>query len=436
MDIGTLPGVFDILPKAKDLWRSSYLWQYVEAVCRKLAHDYALSEIRTPLIERADLFCRAVGEETDIVAKEMYVFQDRGGREIALRPEGTVSVMRALIENNEFTPIQTMRYFYIGPMFRYDRPQAGRYRQHHQFGVEIVGIEAPEQDAEAIAMMMQLFSRLGLPHLTAHINSLGNATSRANFREALLKYLEAHIGSMSEDSQRRFVRNPLRILDSKDPHDQEIVAKAPSILDYLSHEDGAHFERVKEMLSALGIPYHVSPLLVRGLDYYQKTVFEVTSGKLGAQNSLGGGGRYDGLLQQLGGPELPLFGFGTGLERIIQVLIREGLAEKISPPELTLVIVPMDEKARGKALSFAEELRRRSVRCLVDYTGKRIKNAVAAAADAGACWLLVLGERELETGVGALKFLADGAQTEVSLDQVDVLVHRLLSRHGEKEAVQ
>lgn len=430
MDVCSLPGVFDILPSPNDLWRSSYLWQYVEHVCRKLADDYAFSEIRTPIIERADLFCRAVGDETDIVSKEMYVFQDRGGREIALRPEGTASVMRALIEQNVYSPVQTMRYFYIGPMFRYERPQAGRFRQHHQFGVEVVGIGAPEQDAETIAMMMQLFARLGLPHLTAHINSLGDATCRANFREALLKYLSAHLTSMSEDSQRRFDRNPLRILDSKDPRDQEILSSAPSILDYLSHEDAGHFARVKEMLGQLSIPFHISPLLVRGLDYYQKTVFEVTSGKLGAQNSLGGGGRYDGLLQQLGGPDLPLFGFGTGLERIIQVLIKEGLSEKIPPTTLTLVIVPLDEKSKGKALFFAEELRRRSVRCLVDFTGKRIKNAVAAAADAGAEWLLVLGERELETGVGSLKFLADGTQTEVSLDQLDVFVHLLHSRHG------
>lgn len=433
MAIQSPTGVFDILPCVpNDPWRAVHLWQHVEAVCKQLAQDYGFSEIRTPLFERAELFKRSIGDETDVVAKEMYVFEDRGGRELALRPEGTASVIRALVAAGVFTPINALRYYYIGPMFRYERPQAGRFRQHHQFGIEVFGVAAPEQDAELIAMMMELYHRLGLPHLKAYINSLGDPACRAQFREALLQYLSSHLSSMSEDSQRRFERNPLRILDSKDHRDQEVVRGAPSILDYLSPEDDAHFKRVQELLTVLKIPFEVSPLLVRGLDYYQRTVFEVTSGKLGSQNTVGGGGRYDGLLKQLGGPDLPCIGFGTGLERILHLMLKEGLCNDVVPLSLTLVILPLDEKAKARGLVLAEDLRQRSVRTLVDFSGRKIKQSISAAAEAGGEWLLVLGERELETGKGSLKYLKDGSQTEVSLDSLDVLVHLLNSRHAKE----
>ncbi len=433
MSIQLPTGVFDIVPSAPDdQWREVHLWQYVEGVCRQVAADYGLSEIRTPIFERSELFKRSVGVETDIVSKEMYLFQDRGGRELALRPEGTASVIRSLVSSGNFSPVTALRYFYIGPMFRYERPQAGRFRQHHQFGVEVFGISAPEQDAELISLVMHLYQRLGLPHLKAFINSLGDAGCRSRFREALLAYLSDHVKNMSEDSQRRFERNPLRILDSKDPADQVIVAKAPSILDFLSPEDRIHFNRVQELLTALDIPYEVNPLLVRGLDYYQRTVFEVTSGKLGAQNTVGGGGRYDGLLGQLGGPDLPSIGFGTGLERIIQLLIKENLTDRAVKAPITLVILPIDEKAKMYALQLAEALRSKSVRCLIDYSGKKVKQSVAHASDIGAQWLLVVGDKELETGVGSLKYLQDGSKTEVSLQQLDVLVHLLHFRHAKE----
>lgn len=433
MAIQSPTGVFDILPKVpNDPWRATHLWQYLEHVCRQIAQDYGFSEIRTPLFERVELFKRSIGDETDVVSKEMYVFEDRGGRELALRPEGTASVIRALVQEGLFSPVNSLRFFYIGPMFRYERPQAGRFRQHHQFGVEVFGVGAPEQDAEMIALLMQLFHRLGLPHLKAYINSLGDPDCRSRFKDALLRYLAAHLTSMSEDSQRRFVSNPLRILDSKDPRDQAVVQKAPSILDYLCPEDDAHFKRVQELLTILKIPFEVTPLLVRGLDYYQRTVFEVTSGKLGSQNTVGGGGRYDGLLKQLGGPDLPSVGFGAGLERILHLMLKEGLCDFVAPPFITLVILPLDEKAKARGLMLAEELRQKSVRTLVDFTGKKIKQSVAAAAEAGGEWLLVLGERELETGKGSLKYLKDGSQTDVSLDNLDVLVHLLNSRHAKE----
>jgi histidyl-tRNA synthetase len=430
MEIQSPPGVFDIMPFVSDEpWRQTHLWQYVEGVIKKLAFDYGFFEFRTPIFERAELFLRGIGEETDIVSKEMYVFPDRGGRELALRPEGTAPVMRALVEHGIKSPIQALRYFYIGPMFRYERPQAGRFRQHHQFGVELLGVSAPEADAEVISLLYQLYERLGLTNLKVHMNSLGDGECRTRFREALLEYLRGHLSTMSEDSQRRFDKNPLRILDSKDPNDKKVLEGAPSILSYLNSSDAAHFARIQELLTLIKVPFEISPLLVRGLDYYQRTVFEVTSGKLGAQNSVGGGGRYDGLLKQLGGPDLPSIGFGVGLERVIQLLLQEGIAEHIQPPQLTLMILPLDDNAKTKAFLLVEELRKRSVRSVVDFTGRKLKQAVAASVDAGAEWLLVLGERELETGKGSLKYLADGTLTEVSLDQIDVLVHLLHSRH-------
>lgn len=429
MTIQSLTGVFDILPEVReDEWRSVHLWQYVEAVCRQLAADYAFSEIRTPMFERVELFKRSIGDETDIVSKEMYVFQDRGGREIALRPDGTASTIRALVSEGKFSPVQALRYFYIGPMFRYERPQAGRFRQLHQFGVEVFGNNSAEQDAEMIVMLMNLYRRLGLPHLKAHINSLGDAECRLKFREALLGYLRNHVSSMSEDSQRRFDRNPLRILDSKDAHDQEVLKGAPLILDYLGAEEASHFRRVQELLTSLEISFEVSPMLVRGLDYYQKTVFEVYSGKLGAQNAVGAGGRYDGLLKQLGGPDLPSIGWAAGIERMIQLMIKEGLCSSLTAPKITMAILPLDEKSKTKALQLAEDLRKRSVRTLVDFSGKKLKQAISSAVDARVEWVLILGERELETGKGALKYLEDGSQTEVSLESLDVLVHLLNSR--------
>lgn len=433
MSIQIPTGVFDIVPVCiNEPLRQVHLWQYVEKICRQVALDYGLFEIRTPYFERAELFKRGVGEETDIVSKEMYLFQDRGGRELSLRPEGTASVIRSLVSDGRFSPVTALRYYYIGPMFRYERPQAGRFRQHHQFGVEIFGIAAPEQDAEIIALQMQIYRVLGLSDLTVHINSLGDVGSRAAFRTALVSYLEDHVDAMSEDSKRRFIKNPLRILDSKDEADKRIIAKAPNILDFLSQPDRIHFERVLELLEALQIPFEVSPCLVRGLDYYQRTVFEVTTGKLGSQNSIGGGGRYDGLLAKLGGPDFPSIGFAMGIERIIQLLIKEGLDKNILPTRLHLVIIPVENEAKIKALQLAESLRKKSVHVLVDFSGKKVKQSVGAAAEVKAEWLLVLGDKELETNRGMLKYLPDGSCKDVNLEHVDVLAHLLLASKGKE----
>ena len=341
MTIHAPTGVFDITPQAKDLWRTSAVWQHVEHVAKEVARAYGFSEIRTPTFEKVELFQRSVGDVTDIVAKEMYVFEDRGGRKLALRPEGTASVLRALIEEQSFTPLLSQRYFYIGPMFRYERPQAGRFRQHHQFGVEVFGIDAPQQDAELIAMLVDFYARLGITHLKVNLNSLGSLPAREAFREALVTYLKPMRHVLSEDSQARLEKNPLRILDSKAEEDQAIIDKAPSILEFLSLEDRTHFEEVQRILRVLGVSFDITPRLVRGLDYYQRTVFEVTSGVLGAQNSIGGGGRYDGLIKQMGGPDLASIGWGTGLERVIQALLKCKHGAESFASFVHLVIIPM-----------------------------------------------------------------------------------------------
>ena len=433
MSIQLVTGAFDITPMPKDRWRSSAVWHHVEQVAREVSRFYGFSEIRTPIFERVELFLRSVGEVTDIVSKEMYVFEDRGGRTLALRPEGTASVLRSLVSEQAFSPLLSQRYFYIGPMFRYDRPQAGRFRQFHQYGVEVFGVDAPEQDAEVIAMLLDFFQRLGLKNLTLHINSLGSEQSRAAFREGLLNYLRPFKDKLSKESQERLEKNPLRVLDSKAEEDQEIVQKAPSILDYLSPEDAAHFDRVQVLLRSLGVEFVVTPRLVRGLDYYQRTVFEVTSNALGSQNSIGGGGRYDGLVKRLGGPDLSAVGWGIGMERVIQTLLKSVEDETQFEENPQLVIIPLGERALAKALELAQELRKKELSVIVDFSDKKVKNAVRSAVDAKAFSILVLGDDEIDRGVGELKFLESKEICSITLDQVSILAHLLNARTAVEE---
>jgi len=280
MKIQLPKGTFDILPYSGEAWQQSDLWQYVENLIRKTAAEYGYKEIRTPIYERTELFDRGVGETTDIVMKEMFTFQDRSARSISLRPEGTASVARAFVENNLQQLGTTHKFFYIGPMFRYERPQSGRYRQHHQFGVEAYGISTPEQDAEVIDLLLKV-----------HLNTVGDLESRQLYRDALMEYLKPHFDELSADSKARFEKNPLRILDSKDPKDREIVKHAPSILNHLTPDAKAHFQKLCHILDQIHVPYEVDDRIVRGLDYYNKTVFEVLTEDLGAQNTIGAGGR-------------------------------------------------------------------------------------------------------------------------------------------------
>lgn len=427
-------GLFDIIPLSSpksDPWALSSIWGYVEKMAESLAHDYGFHEIRTPMFEKVELFQRGVGDVTDIVSKEMYVFEDRGGRHLALRPEGTASVMRALIEHQLFSPIHDLRLFYIGPMFRYERPQAGRYRQHHQFGVEVVGVQGFEQDAEIIEMLYTFYTRLQIPDLTVSINSLGSKEAREKFRAALIDYLRPLAHLLSEESAIRLVKNPLRILDSKDPRDKEIVAKAPSIFEFLSVEDRAHFEGVLSLLQMMKIPYVIEPTLVRGLDYYQKTVFEVTTGALGAQNTIGAGGRYDGLLKQMGGPDLPSIGFATGLERVIQTMLQvhkdvENQKREYSFKEMVdLIIIPIGNEAMKRAVLIAHDLRKEHRRVLVDMTQKKLKNAMAGASQSGARSVMILGDTELEVGKAKIRWLETGHEEEVSLQSIDEIVRKI-----------
>ncbi len=419
MPIAIPTGVFDILPDSpKEKWRESHLWNYLEAVLRQHAAAYGCREIRTPIFERTELFCRSVGDSSDIVSKEMYTFEDRGKRSMSLRPEGTAAVMRAFIEKQLHTAASVHRFFYIGPMFRYERPQAGRFRQHHQFGVEIIGSPHAEQDAEVIEMVYSLYERLGLKNLKVYLNSLGDAEARKQFRQALCQFLEPNLSKLSSDSQARFSTNPLRILDSKDPADIEIVKGAPSILDFLSKEAEAHFHRVLAILDHLSIPYEVNSRLVRGLDYYNNTVFEVTSGHLGAQNSLAGGGRYDGLLKSLGGPDLASIGFGMGIERLIQALLNQ--TQDIPPaPRPDLFVIPLgEEEVMHDAFQLVRTLRKQHTSCHLDVSGKKLKSAMQLADSMQAQYVLVFGDNERKEGKVQLKEMATGQSVPLALESV------------------
>lgn len=423
------PGVFDIIPfDSQDTWKSSYLWAYVEQVMRDVARDYGYQEIRTPLFERTELFQRSVGDTSDIVSKEMYTFEDKGGRSLSLRPEGTAPVIRAFIEHQLHQKAPVQKLFYIASMFRYERAQAGRYRQHHQFGAEAIGNSSPEQDAELIDLLYTLYQRLGLKNLTLFINSLGDTTSRQAFRQALKDYLAPHAAHLSPDSQTRLEVNPLRILDSKDPRDREIIKHAPSILDFLSEEARNHFEDLKRLLTLLRIPYQVNSSLVRGLDYYNKTVFEVVAGELGAQNSIGGGGRYDGLLPSLGGPDLPSIGFGTGIERILQTMISQNVAMPRRDHPI-LFLVALGEKAKEKCFELLHTLRQQNIAAQMDFSNKKVGKALQYADQIGATYVVVMGDQELEAQEIELKEMASGQKIQIS---ISALVETLTSEMNQK----
>ncbi len=422
MSIQIAPGVFDILPlSSSEDWRASHLWQYVEAVIRKTAREYGYQEMRTPLFERTELFQRSVGEDTDIVSKEMYTFLDKGNRSMSLRPEGTAPAMRSIIENNLSQTCPHEKFFYIGPMFRYERSQAGRYRQHNQFGAEAIGNGSPEQDVELIDLLYTLYQRLGLKHLQVYINSIGDSTSRLTFKEKLKEYFSNHYNSLSEDSKVRLEKNPLRILDSKDPGDIKINANAPSILDDLSPESKEHFETVKRLLLQLNIPFIVNPMLVRGLDYYNKTVFEVTAGELGAQNSVAGGGRYDGLLKSLGGPDIPSAGFGTGIERVIQTMIKQQVALP-SPHAPDVSLIAMGQEAKTLSFSLLHDLRCQGISTHMDFGSKKLGKAMQQANQLHAKYAVVIGDEEIATQTVQLKNMDTGETRLVQLSDLGAAI--------------
>lgn len=406
-------GTADILPG------QSERWQQVEAVARKIFAQYQYHEIRTPIFEHVDVFSRSAGDTSDIVTKEMYTFKDKGDRMMALRPEGTAGVVRAYVENKLYGPEHAKPYkvYYLGPMFRYERPQSGRQRQFHQIGVEAFGSDSPVLDAETLALAKQLLEALGAKHLKFVINSLGDPATRKAFHAALVDYLTPFKDQLSEDSKVRLVKNPLRILDSKDKHDQEIVANAPSILDYLTPEAQQHFDRVKTLLQGLGIPFEVDATMVRGLDYYNHTIFEVMSDDKvfgGGYTTILAGGRYNGLVEELGGPETPGIGFAMGVERLM--LLMQGELPTAQPDAY---IVTIDQGADQEALQMLTAIRQQGFTGEMDYMGRKPKGQFKAANKANAKLVLTIGESERAAGTVQIKNMATGDQQ--AFPQADVL---------------
>ncbi len=405
-------GTTDILPA--DSWK----WQAVERIARETAELYHFQEIRTPIYENTQLFHRGTGETTDIVQRETFTFVDRGNESITLRPEGTPGVVRALVEHNLLADQGSRaKVFYIAPNFRYERPQKGRYRQHHQFGVEAFGVADADQDAECILLQMDFYRRCGVKELALKINSLGDAESKKNYREALVGFLSPKKAQLSEDSQRRLDQNPLRILDSKDPRDAEARQGAPAASDYLSDASNNHFARVQNLLTRAEVPFAVDTNLVRGLDYYTNTVWEVVAAGLGAQNSIGGGGRYDNLVETLGGKPTPGVGFGSGLERLLIALEAQGVPIPRSAKPLVWLVAHGDA-ARDFNWQLMRELRDSEIAADMDVSGRSVKAQFKVADREGAAWCIVTGETELASGNVVLKNFKTAEQVVVPRGEV------------------
>ncbi len=412
--IQAIRGMNDLLPG------DSAAWQYVEAAVANILHRYAYQEIRFPILESTDLFKRSIGEVTDIVEKEMYTFDDRNGDSVTLRPEGTACCVRAC-EEHGLLYNQTQRLWYMGPMFRYERPQKGRYRQFHQIGVETFGMDGPDIDAEVLLLSARILRELGAaPFVTLQINSLGDAESRAKYKDALVSYLEVHKDQLDEDSQRRLTTNPLRILDSKDRGTQALLDSAPVLLDYLDDVSRIHFDQLKALLDAGGVQYQINPRLVRGLDYYGKTAFEWVTDKLGAQSTVCAGGRYDNLVEQLGGKPTPAVGFGIGLERLVLLLQAVDALPKNLEQIADIYIVAVGD-VQKKAIELAEHLRNElpSLRVINHCGGGNFKNQLKKADKSTATLALILGEDEVEKSVVAVKFLREEqAQQVIALNDI------------------
>ena len=394
----SLRGMVDLLPA------QTPLWQRVENEAREQFRRACVQEIRTPLLEVTALFARGIGEATDVVGKEMYTFLDRGERSCTLRPEGTASVVRAAIQHGLLSQ-GPQRLWYAGPMFRYERPQAGRQRQFHQIGLECLGFADASSDVEAIALAWDLLTSLGIQGLALELNTLGSSEDRVRYREQLVAYLQQHRDRLDPDSQDRLERNPLRILDSKNTDTQAVLMNAPTLADALAEESRDRFEQVKAGLDALAIPYTLNPRLVRGLDYYSHTAFEITSTQLGAQATVCGGGRYDGLVEQLGGPVTPAIGWALGMERLVMLL---GQQDASTPPDLYLV--SRGQSAESAALLLARSLRLAGLRVERDPSGAAFAKQFKRADRSGSRWAAVLGDGELERGVVRLKPLREVAE--------------------------
>lgn len=416
--IKAITGTRDILPS--DIPK----WNYLEKIVSEVFRNFNYKEIRTPVFEETSLFARGIGEATDIVSKEMYTFIDRGGTSVTLKPEMTAGVVRALIEHSLDKKQSVNKLYYVSPMFRQERPQAGRFRQFHQFGAEALGSHDPMLDSEMIIMAYDIINKLGLKNLTVKINSLGIPQSRENYKSVLKKFLEKHFNSLSPESKKRFDTNILRIFDSKEEQDQKIMADAPLLINYLDDESIQHFEKVKNYLSSAGINYDVDPKLVRGLDYYSHTTFEIVSGSVGSQSSLCGGGRYDMLAKELGGGDIPGVGFAAGIERILLACENEN-SLNLPEEKIDLYIVSLDKNLLVETFKLALELRRRGLTVETDYLSRSVKAKMREANKYNAKFVLMIGGDEFQKGELVLKNMSNGEQHSIGKNELENLVNKI-----------
>ena len=411
MTINAPRGTNDILPPV------SLKWEYVLDKARDIMKNYNYSEIKTPHFEYTELFQRGIGEVTDIVEKEMYTFEDKGGRSLTLRPEGTASVMRAFMEHKIYGKAQPTKYFYFGPMFRYERPQAGRYRQHHQLGAEVLGSNDPAVDAELISLGLKLLSELQLTNVEVYLNSIGCMECREDYLDKLKDYLVKHQDDLCEDCQDRMNRNPLRVLDCKNESCSSIITDAPKIIDYLCDDCQEHFKNVKDYLDILDIDYIVDPTLVRGLDYYTNTAFEIKYSGLGAQDTVFGGGRYNGLAEEIGGRSVPGIGFAIGIERLLLTLEEEGIELPIDK-SIDLYITTIGEEAKKKSFELLDKLRDTELKAEIDYLDRSVGSQMKAADRMNADYTIIIGGNELNSGQATVRNMESGDETEINLDNL------------------
>lgn len=414
----SIKGTQDTLPS------ESYKIQFVEQSVLEIAKNYGYKEIRVPVFEHTELFQRGVGDTTDVVQKEMYTFEDKGGRSITLRPEGTAGVVRSYIEHGLFNEAQPQKVCYLISCYRYEKPQAGRLREFHQFGCECFGTASPAADAELISLVNDIFAFLDVKNLKIQINSIGCPECRKNYHKALQEYFESKKDDLCATCLGRLERNPMRILDCKSPVCSDIAKDAPKVTDYLCDECDDHFKKTQQYLDAMNIPYEVNPSIVRGLDYYTKTVFEFVSTEIGAQGTVCGGGRYDGLVEEIGGNHTPALGFAMGMERLLMLMEAQGI-EFPAEDKCDLYIASMGENATLKASQIASDVRGNGMHAQFDIVGRSVKAQMKYANKIGAAYTVVLGDSEIEAGVAKVKNMADGSETEMNIDDIAEEIMRL-----------
>jgi len=412
--IKAIRGFNDVLPSEIEKW------QFIEKTTRAVFENFGFSEIKIPILEKTELFSRSIGESTDIVEKEMYTFQDRSGDSLTLRPEATASMARAYLEHHLYARNPVAKLYFIGPMFRHERPQKGRYRQFYQIDVEIFGVAHPMADAEVMVMLMEFFNQVGLDSVELQINTLGCEDCRPRYREELTKFLAKNVAQLCSDCKRRIETNPLRILDCKVETCREVVAGAPLVIDFICDQCTGHFERVRGYLKLLNTPFVLNPKMVRGLDYYTRTVFEAVSPKIGAQNAVTAGGRYDHLMRDIGGPDIPGIGFAMGIERIVLLVPeKRGVVQS-----LDLFIAALGEKAQLKAFELANRLHLEGIKTEIDYEGRSLKAQMRRADKLNSRYVLILGEEEMKTGRAILRDMGKKVQEEINLDQATEAIKR------------